>query len=382
MSLRILSLVAICALLTLGRAGAAPAGAPVEIPVILPLTGPGALIGQPERQSFEVLEKRVNAGGGIQNRPLHFALLDDQGNPQVAVQLYNSVVARGAQVVFGGAFSATCKATAPLAERNGPVFYCLTPALRPTAGSYVFSAYHYPLDLLAGVLAFFKAQGWTRVGFLIGTDASGQEVDNQLDTLLARPDIQGVQAVAHEHFGGGDVSVAAQIAKIAVANPQALVVWSAFGTETAFRALRDVGLNVPVAVNPAMMTYNAMNQFAPLLPKQLYFGAGSWAAYPAVGRPVKDQLTQYYAEFKAEGIAPDGGHILGWDAGLIVVSALRKLGPDAKAEQIHAYIEGLSGFVGANGVYDFRRGDQRGLNPKDTTVTVWSPTAKTWVLGR
>ncbi|HEY5348137.1 MAG TPA: ABC transporter substrate-binding protein, partial [Candidatus Lustribacter sp.] len=92
---RFIALVAALALVPVaGRA--APSGAPVEISAILALTGPGALIGASQRQGLEVLEKHVNDTGGIANRPLHFTFLDDQTSPQVEVQLFTGVVAKGA----------------------------------------------------------------------------------------------------------------------------------------------------------------------------------------------------------------------------------------------------------------------------------------------
>jgi branched-chain amino acid transport system substrate-binding protein len=364
-------------------ARSAPTGPPVEIPVMVPLTGFGAVTGVPEKDGFEAFAKYVNASGGIQNRPLHFTYYDDQTNPTVAVQLFNQIVAKGAQVVFGGSYSAMCKAIAPLAEQKGPIFYCLTPALRPTHGGYVFSSYYYPLDLLERALAYFHKRGWNRVGFLVSTDASGQEVDTQLDAMLNRPDMKGVQAVAHEHFDANDVSVAAQVAKIKAAQPQAVVIWTASGTATAFHALVDAGLDVPVAISPALMAYSAMTQYATILPKQLYFGAGKWAQYPNIGNgPIKDALVKYFDAFSAMGVRPDGGEALVWDPGLVVVDALRKAGPDASAAQLHAYIEQMHGFAGTNGFYDFRNGDQRGLNLDQVIMTVWSPAKGTWVLAQ
>lgn len=364
-------------------ARSAPTGPPVEIPVMVPLTGFGAVTGGPEKNGFEAFAKYVNASGGIQNRPLHFTYYDDQTSPQVAVQLFNQIVAKGAQVVFGGAYSAMCKAIAPLAEQKGPVFYCLTPALHPTRGGYVFSSYYYPLDICEKAIAYFHKRGWNRVAFLVSTDASGQEVDSQLDAMLNRPDVKGVQAVAHEHFDPTDVSVAAQVAKMKAAQPQAVVVWTASGTATAFHALVDEGVDVPVAISPALMAYSAMTQYAAILPKQLYFGAGKWAQYPNIAAgPIKDALVKYFDAFGAIGVRPDAGAALVWDPGLIIVDALKKVGPDAKAAQILASIEQLHGFAGTNGFYDFRSGDQRGLNFDEMIMTVWSPSKGTWVLAQ
>jgi branched-chain amino acid transport system substrate-binding protein len=68
-----------------------------------------------------------------------------------------------------------------------------------------------------------------------------------------------------------------------------------------------------------------------------------------------------------------------WDAAAIIVSALRKLGPDASATQIRDYILSLGGYVGINGVYNFSDGMQRGLNVSAVTVMHWDRKAEKWV---
>lgn len=360
-------------------ARAAVGGAAVEVPVILPVTGPGAFIGATEQQGLQILEQRVNATGGVRNRPLKFVFYDDQGNPANTVQLFNTIVAKGAQVVIGASFSGLCKALMPLVTPTGPVLYCISPAVRPAPGGYVFSASIHPLDLIAAGLRFFKQKGWNRIALLIGTDATGQEVDQNLETILARPGVRGIQIVAHEHYNTNDVTAAAQVSRIQAQRPDAVVVWSATGMATPLHALSDAGSNAPVLLCNAVQTYTAMQQFATFLPKQLYFAVGKWGAYPNVGTgPVKDAIREFYDAFKAAGIKPDLGHENAWDPGVLVVEALRQVGPDAKAPQIHAFLENLHGFVSSNGYYDFRTGDQRGLNPNDIVISIWDPKKEAW----
>ena len=56
---------------------------------------------------------------------------------------------------------------------------------------------------------------------------------------------------------------------------------------------------------------------------------------------------------------------------MIVIDALRHLGTKATATQVRDYIEKLHDFAGVNGMYDFRRGDQRGLDPDSSVMVVW-----------
>jgi branched-chain amino acid transport system substrate-binding protein len=81
------------------------------------------------------------------------------------------------------------------------------------------------------------------------------------------------------------------------------------------------------------------------------------------------------------GIAtPDTAVASAWDPTLIIVSGLRQLGPNATATQLRDYILKLHDFAGLNGMYDFRRGDQHGLDPLSSPLVRWDKTAGAFVL--
>ena len=58
---------------------------------------------------------------------------------------------------------------------------------------------------------------------------------------------------------------------------------------------------------------------------------------------------------------------------------MRHLGTGATAVQIRDYILHLHGWIGADGVYDFSNGDQRGLGQNSVIVARWSAAQNTWV---
>jgi branched-chain amino acid transport system substrate-binding protein len=82
---------------------------------------------------------------------------------------------------------------------------------------------------------------------------------------------------------------------------------------------------------------------------------------------------------KAAGQHPDVALSIGWDPALIVVNALKKLGANASATQLRDAIAQLHGFAGANGVYDFRDGSQRGLGEQNAIMVRWDADKDTWV---
>ena len=347
---------------------------PVSIPVILPLTGGGAFIGATQRRSLEMLEAYVNRGGGIKGRQLKFSFNDDQTSPQVAVQLASSL-AKQSPIVIGSSLSAMCKAIAPI-FKDGPVHYCLSPAIYPAKGAYTFSTSASTKDLQVAGLRFLREKGYKKIAVLATTDSSGQDGVDDINEAIKRPENAGMTIVATERFAPSDQSVTAQVSRIKAAGPQALIIWVP-GTPfaTALRGVQDVGLDVPVISASANMIKAQLTQYSAFIPKELYFGGITYAAGIAQNAKVKEAQANFDGWLKANNVEKDLQVGMAWDAGLILTDALRHLGPTAKADDIRNYIEGLHDFPGIVGMYDFREGNQRGVGVQDVIMMRWQPTS-------
>jgi hypothetical protein len=95
--------------------------------------------------------------------------------------------------------------------------------------------------------------------------------------------------------------------------------------------------------------------------------------------PIRDAQDRYFAAFRAAKVVPEPGSSYAWDPCLIIFDALRHIGLNATAEQLHAYIEQLHGYAGINGVYDFRDGLQHGLTPTAGVVARWFADKNDWI---
>ena len=122
----------------------------------------------------------INKNGGIDGQNLEFTFLDDQTSPQVAVQLTNTAMASQPAVIMGSSLVGMCLAMAPL-MKNGPVQYCLSPAIHPKPGGYTFSASSSSIDQIAAVMRYYRLKGWTKLAVLDTTDASGQDGDRAIN---------------------------------------------------------------------------------------------------------------------------------------------------------------------------------------------------------
>lgn len=263
---RVLGIVALCLLAGGGFARAAVSGPPLEINVILSLSGSGTFQGAEQKTALGLLEGIINADGGVRGRPVKFVLEDDTSNPQVAVQLANALIAKNMPAILGPALTSTCKAVMALTMKSGPVTYCVSPGVHPDAGSFAYSSSVSARDQLVTIVRYLRLRGLTRLAMITSTDATGQDVDESVHLALQRPENASVQLVAQEHFNQSDISVVAQMTRIKAAA--------------------------------------------------------------------------------------------------------------ATAAQIHDYIAQLHDWGGAQGLYDFRTGDQRGLGTDATLVDRWDPNAK------
>jgi len=350
-----------------------------EIDAILPQTGSGAFLGKTQSAALGVLQDVINKKGGIGGRPVKFVVLDDQSNPQTAVQLTNGILAKKPSVMFGSVLVALCNAEAPLAK-DGPVIYCFSPGIHPPAGSFMFTAGPSTTDTLAASVRYLRGRGWTKIALITSTDATGQDADQNFATIFALPENKGEQIVAHEHFNTTDLGVEAQMAHIKASGAQAIIMWST-GTPlgTLLRGAVEAALNLPVLASPGNITYAQMKQYVNILPKEIYFpGSAAYALEQLPDGAEKRAVRTYLDAFSAAGIRPDQGHLFTWDPVLMLVDALNKLGTDAPPARIKDYINGYRG-TGVFGQYDFHAVPQRGIGLNSVIVVRWDPAKDTWV---
>ncbi len=372
---RYIALPIAAALLAAGPVAGRAAGEQLVVNVILSLTGGGAFLGKAEQQAVLRIEDLTNKSGGVRGRPLKFVIYDDQSSPQIAVQLVAPLVARNVPVIVGPDLTAPCSAVTPLIEKKGPVMYCISPGINPAAKSNAFAGSASLRSDAVALVRYFRLRGWTRIALLVSTDSTGQSFEDSYNRALALPENRHVESVALEHFATSDISVAGQISRIKAANPQAVIAWST-GTSfaTALRGFHDAGYDGPLGGGNGNMIYAQLEQYAGFMPKQLYFPGQRALAEGTAAGPVHDAQSVYLKAFASIGIQrPDWGYMAAWDPTMLVVSALKAVGPTGTAEQIRDYLQNLHSWAGISGIYDFRDGEQRGIGIESVVIDQWLP---------
>lgn len=344
----------------------------LTINAILPLTGPAAFIGLDEKNAIQIYETLINKSGGVRGRPVRFQIFDDQSSPQNDLQIVNSLIAQRAAVFIGPANNASCSAVEPVVRTSGPVEYCLSPALSPQKGGFVFAGARSLAVTVAGTARFVNNKGYDRIATLSATDASGVAGLHTLEDVLRN--YPALHIVDEEKFAPTEITLTAQIAKLKATNPKAVFIHAsgpAFGT--ALRGLKDAGIDVPVFTSSSNLSKPLLTEYAALLPRDLYFDGFQWQGVPPKDRAMRKAYDAFVSGFKAAGVVPTSTSGFAWDPTAIVVSAYSKIGLGATAEQIRDYIANLHDYVGINGTYDFNR-DQHGLGEDSAVVVKWSAT--------
>lgn len=354
---------------------------PYTFDVILELSGSNAFTGQLYSTTFRIYENYINAHGGVYGRQVHFNLLDDQTNPQVAVQLASGVLAKHPVAFFGGGNTATCAAVAPMVK-DGPVDYCLSPGFTPEKGGYAYATSTSLKYILDAVLQYCRSHGYKRPALITANDATGRASEQTLLDLLALPANHDLTLTTDQHFAPTDISIAAQVTQVASSKPD-IVLSFAGGTPfgTVLRGLNDGGVHLPVLTSSANINPVQLDQYKAFLPPQLIFNGPIFEMQNQLAdRGLREAVNVLFSAYKAANteVSPQSG--FAWDPAVLIVSGLRKLGPSATPQQLRDYLLGLRGFPGVNGSYDFSIGDQHGLSADSLVFVLWDPNTHSFSL--
>ena len=358
-------------------------GSTYTIHAIVSETGSASFLGTEEAAALNALAKYVNAKGGIDGHPLQFAISDNQSTASTSVSLASPLISQ-VPVLIVGSLTTTDRPVDALVSSSGPVIYDLSPGDHPKPGSFVYSASNSTTNQAQAFINYAQSKGWTRIAAITSTDASGQDGWTNVQKAVAGSN-GAVTITDHETFAPTAVSVTTELSKIKAANPQAVVIWTTGAPlGTVLKGMQELGMDsLPTMTTNGNASYAEMQRLSAELPGQLYFpGAPFMSGIQNLTGQTKTGVQAFQSAMQAAGQkVADEGDALAWDPGLILVSALRKLGIGATASQIHQYIDSLTSFPGINGTYDFGDKsipDNRGLTISSVYVAQWDKSAGDW----
>lgn len=201
---------------------AAPAWADINVGLSLCMTGPGAALGIPEKNSVPLFSTTI-AGEKI-----NYIVLDDGTDPtQAGRNARKLVTENNIDILIGSSSVPPTLAMAEVAhETKTPQITVAPIELQGEKNHWVFRAPQHNFLMAQALAEHMKATKVKTLGFLGYTDAYGE---GWLKEMTRAAEAAGIKVTGVERFNRTDTSVTAQALKLVTAKPDAILV-AASGT--------------------------------------------------------------------------------------------------------------------------------------------------------
>ncbi|HQK61033.1 MAG TPA: ABC transporter substrate-binding protein, partial [Dermatophilaceae bacterium] len=335
----------------------------------LDITGAGASLGVPERQTVEMLAEQVNAAGGINGRKLKLIIEDNQSTEDGAAKVTSKLLnTEKVDILLGASRTGPSLAMRPLAEKAEKPMISFAANAKIVEGSkWVFKTAQNDRVVLEKMVDDMKAKNITKVA--VARDASG--FGEGIPEMLAEiGKSAGITVTTVQKFAPDATDFTSQMLGLRDSNPQAVLIWGippAAGL--AQKAYKQLALNVPVYQshgigNQAFLDTAGDSANGLLAPMGRMLVADQLKA----DDPQKAVVTKFIADFKAKYNANPStfaGHA--YDGFMIAVESLKKAGTDPI--KLRDAIEATSKWPGISGVFTMTPTDHSGLT-KDALMIV------------
>jgi branched-chain amino acid transport system substrate-binding protein len=345
--------------------------APYKIGGIFAITGPASFLGEPERNSMELLAEQINAKGGINGHPIELVIYDTEGDATKAVLNTNKLIEKdNVLAIVGPSRSGTTLAVIPIVEKaRVPLISCAASVKITTpVKQWVFKTPQTDVMAVAKIYDYIKGQGIEKIAILTVSNAFG---DSGRQQLLEQAAEYGYEIVADEKFGPKDTDMTPQLTKIRALQPQAIICWGTNpGPAVIAKNMQQLGIKIPLYQSHGV----ASKKFIELAGKAadgiiLPTGKILVASDLPDSDPQKPILQKYITDYEAKyNVAVSGFGGYAWDGLQILAQALEKAGNDRA--KIRDEIEKIDGYVGISGIFRFSPQDHNGLNKDEAFVMV------------
>ena len=347
---------------------AATAGAEITIGVSLGTTGPGASLGVPYKNAFQLIPKTL---GG---EPVRYIILDDESKPDNAAKNARKFVSEDkVDALMGSTGVPSAMAMAQVATEAKTPLIALTPLppLPPERQQWTYIVPQPTELMMSAVAQHMKGKGIKTAGFIGFSDSWGDLVYNAITSLAPA---NGFTIVTNERYGRADTSVAGQVLKIVATTPDAVVVGgSGSPAATPQIALIERGFKGPIYHNhgtvnlPFIQTAKKAAEGAIAPTGALIVAEELPADFPTKAVSL-DFVKRYEAAFGAgsrnafAGYSYDGVLLL--DAAAAVALKKAKPGTGEFREALRDALENLKNIIGTHGVYNMSPTNHNGLDER------------------
>ncbi|MCS7200004.1 MAG: ABC transporter substrate-binding protein [Caldimicrobium sp.] len=347
---------------------------PIKIGAILSITGPASFIGEPEKNTILMLAEQVNKGGGINGRPLEVIIEDSKSEETQAVISAKKLIEKDKVVaIIGPSTTGESMAIIPIVTQAKIPMISLaagTSITEPVSERYwIFKTAQYDRSAVEAIYKYMQKRGIKKVGILTITTGFG---DQGRKALLELAPKFGITIVADERYKPKDSDMTVQLLKAKNAGAEAIINWSV-GPEQIIVTKNWHALKMGIPLFQSHGWGSKRNlQLAGPAAEGVIAPLGRivvWDKLPdkhPQKKILKEFEESYLARYKSEP-GTFGGHA--YDAFMMVVEALKKVGPDPA--KIRDYIENnIKNWPGISGIFNMSPKDHCGLDASSFEMVI------------
>ena len=336
----------------------------IRIGALFSVTGPASFLGEPEKNTLEMVVKEANARGGIKGNKIELFVYDTQGDATKAVQLATKLIKNDKVVaIIGPSTTGDTMAIIPIIEKEQiPLISCAAGVkITDPVKKWVFKTPANDHVAAEKLLDYLTKQKQKNLAILTVSDAYGQSGREQLKALAAK---KGFTVVADEVYSPKDTDMTAQLTKIKGTKADTIVCWGTNpGPAVVTRNVKQLGIKTPLYQSHGVASKKYIELAGTDAAEGVTLPAGKLTIYDKLKKndPQYKVLSDYDQAYKKNyGVEAStfGGYA--YDAFLLLTEAVTKSG--TTPEQIRIGIEQVRKLVGVSGIFTMSPTDHNGLD--------------------
>ncbi len=341
--------------------------APIVVGGIFSISGPASYLGEPERNTLQMMVDDINSKGGIKGRLVKAVIYDSEANVTKARLHAEKLITKDkALAIIGPSLTHTSMTVLEVTQKaKVPLISCaagigiVSPASERV---WVFKTAQTDQMAVARIFQYLQKQGLTKVAIITVSTGFGVSGKKQLETQASD---YGLEIVGNEVFGEKDTDMTPQLTKIRETEAQAVICWGT-GPAPALVAknMKQLGFTIHLVQSHGAASKKFI-QLAGDAADGIVLPAGKLAVYKQLpdSDPQKKVCQAYDDMYQKKYKTPAssfGGYA--YDAFNMLKMAVEKAGTD-KAK-VRDAIEGTKNYVGVSGVFNMSKDDHNGLTPE------------------
>lgn len=340
------------------------AASPIRIGGLFSVSGPASFLGDPEKNTLEMLVRDINSKGGVNGSRIELVVYDTQGDVTKAVQLATKLIKNDkVAAIIGPSTTGETLAVVSLAEKEQiPLISCAAGIkITEPVKKWVFKTPandHVAAEKIFNYAAKLKQKN---IAILTVSDSYGASGREQLKALAAK---KGFTVVADEVYSPKDTDMTAQLTKIRGVKPDAIICWGTNpGPAVITRNLKQLGMKIPLYQSHGVASKKFIELAGADAAEGVVLPAGKLAVYELLSKkdPQVKVLREYDQMYKKSfGVEAStfGGYA--YDGLQLVIGAIKRSG--RTPDQIRTGIEQSKKMVGISGVFTMSPTNHNGLD--------------------